>query len=433
MEPAPAASAGASPQAAFAHDAFISYSRRDSAFARRFERALEAYKIAPGLPGAGRYLEVFRDEEDFASADYHRSLDEHLRGSSRLIVLCSPHARASEYVNEEIKRFVELRGANHIIPVLLDGIPNNAARPDQQDARAFPDELCCAIAMPLAAGYLGFDLARHKVQRGDFEGAWHMVLAQIVGVTRREIEERDRRRQARRRRIVIGGGAALIAVLATALVISLSLLDEARTQRARAIAAAEQVRQRLLDTYVEAGRQNLVERGDPVRALPWLSRALEEGSRSPSLRYLLGQAMPSVDAVEQSFDHGAAVIAAALSTDGSNVVTAGATIKVWNRRTGTLLQSWGASLDDPQLGAFSPDHRRLVVRLPHRPTSGGMLRVWDVDTGRALLDGGDGVDHPADLRSPSALAAQVRCNVPFRFSAEGLEPLPRPPADCRPR
>ncbi len=136
------------------------------------------------------------------------------------------------------------------------------------------------------------------------------------------------------------------------------------------------------------------------------------------------------------------LVEATYSPDGARIAGASQdrSVTLWDARTRVLLRRIEVDSrpsDDPAwwdpVVKFSVDSLRLVVQLPFRPTSGGMLRVWDVDTGRLLLDGGDGVDHPADLRSPSALAARVRCNVPFRFAADGLEPVPRPPADCRPR
>lgn len=89
---------------------FISYSRKDMKFARRLEKALRNYEPPKDLKLHARNLNVFRDEEDFTGAEYFTSLDRHLGESSELIVICSPHARASRYVNDEIQRFARMRG-----------------------------------------------------------------------------------------------------------------------------------------------------------------------------------------------------------------------------------------------------------------------------------------------------------------------------------
>lgn len=111
------------------HDAFISYSRQDKAFAALLEQALETYRPPRGLGLPSRYLDIFRDESDLTGVEYNQSISNHLANSSKLIVLCSPHARRSEYVNNEIKRFVQAKGAESVIPVLISGKPNNEVRP----------------------------------------------------------------------------------------------------------------------------------------------------------------------------------------------------------------------------------------------------------------------------------------------------------------
>jgi len=85
------------------NDAFISYSRKDKAFAVAIEKALESYKPPRDLKVPQRHLVVFRDESDFTGVEYHGALAKHLGASAKLIVLCSPNARLSEFVNDEIR------------------------------------------------------------------------------------------------------------------------------------------------------------------------------------------------------------------------------------------------------------------------------------------------------------------------------------------
>lgn len=138
------------------HDAFISYSRKDKDFARKLEKSLKAYKPPRALDVAHRYLDIFRDEEDFTGADYHSSIARHLNASRKLLVLCSPHARASKYVDDEVRRFAALRGADNIIPLLVGGLPNNETPSGQEDQAAFPDGLCETLEMPLGIDYRGY-------------------------------------------------------------------------------------------------------------------------------------------------------------------------------------------------------------------------------------------------------------------------------------
>src|SRR3984893_7862159 len=117
--------------------AFLSYSHRDAAWAKWLHRALEAYRIDKDLVGRETahglvpktLRPIFRDREDFPAG---HSLTEQtlaaLQASEFLIVLCSPNAAQSLYVNEEIRRFKAMGRAARVIPVIIDGEPGDAAR-----------------------------------------------------------------------------------------------------------------------------------------------------------------------------------------------------------------------------------------------------------------------------------------------------------------
>src|SRR5262245_61126328 len=87
----------------YRNDAFISYSRKDREFAQKLEKALENYQPPKGLPLPQRRLEIFRDEEDLTGVEYYRSIEKNLKDSSKLIVICSPNARKSDFVGDEIR------------------------------------------------------------------------------------------------------------------------------------------------------------------------------------------------------------------------------------------------------------------------------------------------------------------------------------------
>lgn len=197
----------------FTNDIFISYSRKDIKFARRLEKALEAYKPPKDLKETPyRNLVVFRDEEDITGVEYHQSIEKHLKNSKKLIIICSPNSRKSDFVNGEIQAFAKMYDANNIIPILLSGMPNNeATKPEQEDGKAFPEALCEIMQMPLATSYLGFDARKDKINKGAFSGSWYTLLANIYDASRSEIEQREKKKEARRRNIFVS--AAIISVI----------------------------------------------------------------------------------------------------------------------------------------------------------------------------------------------------------------------------
>ena len=79
------------------YDAFISYSRKDQAFAQLLEQRLEAYRPPRGLGVPTRNLRVFLDSSDIRGPDYNETIERELRRSQdpdrRL--LARPRGRAS--------------------------------------------------------------------------------------------------------------------------------------------------------------------------------------------------------------------------------------------------------------------------------------------------------------------------------------------------
>jgi hypothetical protein len=293
-------------------DAFISYSRRDKAFVVRLAAALNAYRPPRTLGAQARPLRVFLDQNDLGAGDYAPEIEAQLARSRMLIVVCTPAARASPYVDDEVRRFVRLRepdavvpgeplrepgtavpdvptpnpgagvpgvptpapdavvpgvptptanaavprvrlrASDAVVPVLLAGLANNEAAPAQAAEMAFPPALADAMQMPLAVDYRGFDARRDRVQRGGFEGPWHQLLAKLYGVARAEIEQREKRRQLVRWRWIGGSAAVLVAVLASALVLTLLARAEAERQRDLAEQRRRDAQARALNVRAEA-------------------------------------------------------------------------------------------------------------------------------------------------------------------------------------
>ena len=214
-------------------DVFISYSRRDAAFARRLQRALGSYAPPADLPVPQRRLRVFRDESDFQGTEYGAALGGLLQSAAKLLVICSPSSRSSPYVGDEIAKFAAMRGNAHIVTVLLAGVPNNEG-PGTDAQKAFHDELVARLPVPLAADYRGWREKRDRVDGDRFESAWHKLLADIYaeyGVDRSGIEQREKLRQRRIRRIRSAVVGALTLVLASLTVWALISRQEAIRQR----------------------------------------------------------------------------------------------------------------------------------------------------------------------------------------------------------
>ena len=216
-------------------DVFLSYSRKDEAFGKRLEEALENYTLPKDVSSRSvstKRLNVFRDKKDLVpnDSDYYKTIEGYLNRSRYLIVICSPNARRSQYVNEEIKTYLKSHEASRVIPILLSGRPNNDSQANPEE-HAFPPALCEALAMPLAIEFTEFERAPGKLNKGRYHDSWYTLLSKIYGTERAEIERLDAKRQARRRAIFAGVSLVVIALLSVALVFAIISRQQAASER----------------------------------------------------------------------------------------------------------------------------------------------------------------------------------------------------------
>jgi len=216
----------------FRYRAFISYSHRDEAWASWLHRALESYRIPRNLVGTttdsglvpARIRPVFRDRDDLSSAaDLADTVKLALAESENLILICSPAAVASQWVNEEIRQFARLGRANRIFCVIVDG----ESTADGSMAACFPAALAeVGLLEPLAAD------ARKWADGKQF--AKLKLVAGMLGLHLDELRQRDLQRQ-RKRRLLIGLGAAAVLSLAV-LAVSLQISGQHQRDKAEQLA-----------------------------------------------------------------------------------------------------------------------------------------------------------------------------------------------------
>jgi len=211
--------------AALKYRAFISYSHTDTGWARWLHRGLESFHIDKDLAGRETATGViptalrpiFRDRDDFTAG---KALAEQtqaaLDASAALVVVCSPAAAKSHYVNEEIRLFKSRYPTRPVIPLIVAG------KPDDAKSECFPPALkfkLNADGQPtIEADEL---LAADAQEEGDGKNlALAKVVAGLTGVPSDEIfrrADRERRAALRRRRRV----QTLIGVLGVLLIVGL--------------------------------------------------------------------------------------------------------------------------------------------------------------------------------------------------------------------
>ena len=189
--------------------AFISYSRKDEAFAKRLQHFLTGFKLPTRLckqyPDKPQSLRpIYRDKTDLGVDKLNQGLTHGLSLSKYLIVICSensarPNRDGKNWIDEEVRTFLSLEEGNtdHVIPVLLR----------QKGQRT-------ADCTPPAVKELGL-LAADVLDKGE-NRVFSDVAAKMLGLEPDELWNWWERAQRRKRRILqtLGGLAAALAACA---------------------------------------------------------------------------------------------------------------------------------------------------------------------------------------------------------------------------
>ena len=225
----------------FKYKAFISYSHANRQWARWLHRNLESYKTpkhlvgrdTPSGPVPARLTPIFRDREELASSpDLSARIREALEDSENLIVICSPQAANSRWVNQEIEAFKTLGRADRVFALIVSGDPGAAGSdedcfPPAMRTRYGPDgEVLPGPTEPIAAD------AR---KAGDGRsGARLKLIAGLVDVGLDDLRQREVQRRYRQMAIITV--SSIVAMVFTAFLAIDAMLarDEANQRRQQA-------------------------------------------------------------------------------------------------------------------------------------------------------------------------------------------------------
>lgn len=185
--------------------AFISYKREDEKWAKWLQKKLESYKL-PAIVRDERselpkYIRpIFRDGTDLSGGVLADQLHQELLRSKYLIVICSPNATKSEWVNKEAQTFINEGRLEQIIPFIIGGTPHAKDPADE----CFPKAL---REIPAEKELLGIN-----VQEVGKNMAFVRLVATMLNVRFDTLWQRHRRNLIRRR-IAFGCAAAVLVLL----------------------------------------------------------------------------------------------------------------------------------------------------------------------------------------------------------------------------
>lgn len=222
----------------YKYKAFISYSHKDRKWTRWLHRRLETYPIPKNIIGnvtpAGiipkRLKPIFRDREELsASNNLGEKIEAALASSQSLIIICSPAAAKSKWVNQEILTFKRNNRDAQLFSVIVEGEPYASTMPGRETEECFPPALRYEVnpdgtlsdmpAEPLAA-----DLRPHA--DGKRLGALKLISG-MIGVGLDEVVQRDMKRSRKRVTAITTGSLATVLAMGTLTGFALDARQEA--------------------------------------------------------------------------------------------------------------------------------------------------------------------------------------------------------------
>ncbi|HEV8138667.1 MAG TPA: toll/interleukin-1 receptor domain-containing protein [Pyrinomonadaceae bacterium] len=295
----------------FKYWAFISYSHADEEWAKWLHKSIETYRVPRKLVGRAtsngmlprRIFPVFRDRDELPGAsDLGGKIQEALKTSRSLIVVCSPKSAVSKWVNEEVKAYKALGRADHVLCLMIDGEPN--AAPDSGLLECFPravrfevgddGELTEIPAEPIAADA--------RPGKDGKTNALFKLLSGMMGVGYDELRQREKQRQRQRqlRRSALVAAVLLLSSTTYMAVADAGLNvpagqairtfldrhDKSLMRRAHSdteIRAAAASHRRELTTALEHGQTTTLKPGQTSRG--WIAATLKPGAADPNIEY----------------------------------------------------------------------------------------------------------------------------------------------------
>lgn len=336
---------------------FISYSRQDRALAMRLQKTLERYRLPVGfiaeVDDSRRLGRFCRDEADMsASSHLGQSIRDSIDDSDSLIVVGSPRAAKSVWVEAEVRYFLETRAGRKLFAFIVEGMPNSA----DVTTECFPPALRSAPATPqsilLSGGPLGID-----VRSDGWPAGCVRLIAGLLDVNSDDLWQRTRRHL--RRQWTAAAASVVVLVIGIAVLTTIALENRAASAVTRAELFAR-----------EAAAAS--ESGDHLKAMRLGVAAYRTSQRSAVLPFQEARELPQVvSSLEHAYTHNltqrvltypAAVEQVALSEDGNWVAAVvGTRVEVWEVDKLQLIASFDKYKTRVTSVAFSPDGKRLAV------------------------------------------------------------------------
>ena len=210
----------------FKYDVFFSYRHKplDAEITEKVFHWFENYRLPPSLKekGAKDIERAFRDTEELpVRRILTETIDEALKSSNALVVVCSTDTPSSEWVDREVELFIELGRAEHVYPLLINGDENTSFPPS---LKKIPD-----------IGERVMDVrAEGGTSKEILKKAPDELLKAVADITGCELGELRRENSFRKSRQTLRRTVSIAAILIFVGIVSYLLMSLAQNYRAKA-------------------------------------------------------------------------------------------------------------------------------------------------------------------------------------------------------
>ena len=201
---------------------------------------------------------IFRDREELSAGhNLGEKIEAALNNSENLIIICSPNAAKSHWVNQEIIHFKRYNRDANILSVIVDGVPYS----EDPQLECFPPALKVGIdeageetedrAEPLAADFRpGGDGKRLGVLK---------LISGMAGLGVNDLIQRDLQRARRRVMTITASAAAIVLAMGVLTFTAIDARNEAQQRRNDAEGQIEFMLTDLKDKLKGVGRLDALE------------------------------------------------------------------------------------------------------------------------------------------------------------------------------
>lgn len=335
-------------------------------------RKLESFKLPTSIkkdyPEAPTKLrKIFRDEDCLTPGgnSLPQKIQDELKNSKYLVVVCSMNSAKSDWVNDEVEFFKKLKREKFIIPYIIDGEPNS-----EDDTKE--------CYMPELRSITGKDelYAVNIAENGD-KHAQVKVIAGLIDVKFDRLWQRERRAERRKRFIVISSVVAFALVSLFVALWMWNMKNKADAERDKAYMAQSRAVAGMV-------KQNM-DKEDVVTSIAVLLEVLPDSIDKPN-RPFVGEPYQILNecnkvGLRNVFVDNSTIISASFSPNRKHVVTVSrdSTAKIWDVETGNLLKTTQFN-NGVWYAEYSPDGKYIVTAYP------GNLLIWDSNMCKIVHD-----------------------------------------------